>query len=156
LEGSRPAVALFVHASLHILGRRGYEILVDRGIAKAQHMAETIRSRHEFELLVEPQLNILVYRYIPEQWRAQAASQSLDGLENQEINQVNEQLQKIQRQRGHSFVSRTTLETTVYGRGVPIAALRAVIANPLTGESDIAAVLDEQAAIAADIAAETA
>jgi glutamate decarboxylase len=156
LEGSRPAVALFVHASLHILGRRGYEILVDRGIAKAQHMAETIRSRHEFELLVEPQLNILVYRYIPEQWRAQAMSQSLDGLENQEINQVNEQLQKIQRQRGHSFVSRTTLETTVYGRGVPIAALRAVIANPLTGESDIAAVLDEQAAIAADIAAETA
>lgn len=151
LEGSRPGVALFVHASLNILGRRGYEILVDRGIARTRHMAEAVRARPEFELLVEPQLNILVYRYVPARWRAQAAAQALDENENQEINRANERLQKIQRQRGLSFVSRTTLDTTAYGRGVPIAALRAVLANPLTDESDINAVLDEQVAIASEM-----
>lgn len=151
LEGSRPGVALFVHASLNILGRRGYEILVDRGIDMTRYMAEAVRARPEFELLVEPQLNILVYRYVPDRWRAQAASHALDAQENQEISRANERLQKIQRQRGLSFVSRTTMDSTAYGLGVPIAALRAVLANPLTSEFDIDAVLDEQAAIASEM-----
>src|SRR5207248_10530114 len=112
---------------------------------------EAIRSRPEFELLVEPQLNILVYRYVPERSRAKAASWALDEHENQDISEANERLQKVQRQRGQSFVSRTTLDTTVYGKGVPIVALRAVIANPLTSESDVDAVLDEQAAIASEM-----
>lgn len=151
LEGSRPAMALFLHAALHILGHRGYEMLVDHGISKTRYLAKRVHELPEFELLIEPPINIVVYRYIPEPWRAKAARKELTELENQSINRINEQLQKIQRQKGLSFVSRTTLETTSYGRGLPIVALRAVIANFLTTEFDIDAVLCEQMEIASQI-----
>jgi len=43
-----------------------------------------------------------------------------------------------------------TLDTG-YGAGVPIVALRAVIANPLTTERDLEAVLDDQLRVAAEL-----
>jgi hypothetical protein len=98
---------------------------------------------------MDPETNILVYRCIPTQWREQAARKQLDKSGNWQINLFNERLQKAQRQAGHSFVSRTTLDTTCYGNELPIVALRAVIANPLTTELDIDAVLNEQIALAA-------
>jgi glutamate decarboxylase len=66
----------------------------------------------------------------------------------------NERLQKAQRQAGRSFVSRTTLDITHYGNELPIVALRAVIANPLTTESDIDTVLNEQIVLAASTKSE--
>lgn len=49
-----------------------------------------------------------------------------------------------QRNAGQRFVSRTMLGTTKYGSQCPVLALRVVIANPLTAELNIPAVLDEQ------------
>jgi glutamate decarboxylase len=112
-------------------------------------MAAAVRSREEFEVLIEPELNILTYRYLPARWREQAAARRLVTEGNQAINYVNESLQELQRQSGFSFVSRTTLDHTRYGRGVPVVALRAVIANPTTTEEDIDAILDDQVMIAA-------
>jgi glutamate decarboxylase len=45
---------------------------------------------------------------------------------------------------GNTFISRTTLLFTSYGDNVPIVAMRAVIANPLTDEADLEAVLEDQ------------
>jgi len=56
-------------------------------------------------------------------------------------------LQKKQRHLGHSFVSRTSIYTLAYGRNTAIVALRAVISNPLTSESDIEEILNEQVEI---------
>src|SRR5262249_19645387 len=149
LEGSRPDRATLLHASLHIIGRRGYEYLIDEGIRKALYMADRIRRRPEFELIYEPQVNILNYRYLPEPFRMKVRQGEIGAAENREINAVNEQLQKSQRKAGANFVSRTVLDCTKYD--VPIVALRAVIANPLTKESDIDAVLEEQLRIASPI-----
>lgn len=151
LEGSRPGMALFLHAALHLIGARGYEFLIDEGIRKARHMAARIKARPEFELLLEPEMNILAYRYLPEEWRAKARAGRLTETDNQQLNRFNERLQKAQRRAGRSFVSRTTLEATRYGRAVPVVALRAVLANPLTAEADIEAVLSEQLLIAAGL-----
>lgn len=144
LEGSRPAMVLFLHAALHLLGRQGYEALIDEGIRKARFMAGTVERRPEFELLAEPELNLLVYRYLPEPFRAAARDGRLTAADNAVINEINEALQRTQGRAGQSFVSRTALETTRYGREVPIVALRVVLANPLTTDADIEAVLDEQ------------
>lgn len=152
LEGSRPGTAMYLHAAFHIIGSKGYEFLIDEGIRKTNFMADTIRMRPEFELIAEPQINILIYRYIPEPLRERVARGTLSENEIALINQFNERLQKTQRQIGHSFVSRTTLETTTYGKGVPVVALRAVIANPLTTEEDILCVLNEQVNIASRLA----
>jgi len=149
LEGSRPGMALLLHAALNLLGRKGYEFLIDEAIRKTQYMADSLRARPEFEVLVEPAMNILTYRYIPEPWRERAAAGELTESDNRIINGFNERLQKIQRRAGRTFVSRTTLNTTRYGKAVPVVALRAVIANPLTGEPDIDYVLNHQLQIAA-------
>jgi glutamate decarboxylase len=151
LEGSRSGTALFLHAALNILGRKGYEFLIDEGIRKTLYMSHSIRTRPEFEVLIEPEMNILTYRYLPEPWRERAVTGDLSESDHQSINGYNERLQKLQRGTGHTFVSRTTLSTTRYGKHLPIVALRAVIANPLTTESDIDYVLTHQLQLAATL-----
>jgi glutamate/tyrosine decarboxylase-like PLP-dependent enzyme len=64
VEGSRPGTSLFVHAALHIIGRRGYENLVNDSMTRAAFMARQIREREDFELLAEPETNIVLYRYV--------------------------------------------------------------------------------------------
>lgn len=149
LEGSRPGAVVHLHAGLHLLGRRGYEYLVDMGMRRAAYMAQRIRQRPDFELLFEPQLNILLYRYLPGRFRARARAGILTPADTRALNQLNRRLQKRQWDLGRTFVSRTTLERA---GEEPLVALRAVLANPLTGEEDIDAVLADQAAIARELA----
>ncbi|PMB52377.1 glutamate decarboxylase [Fischerella thermalis CCMEE 5201] len=150
LEGSRPGMALFLHAGLKLIGLRGYEFLIDEGIRKTQYMAARISMMPEFELLAEPDTNLLIYRYIPEQFREIAAKNKLTSIDNQIISDFNERLQKMQRQNGRTFISRTTKNIDFY-KNNPIVAMRAVIANPLTTEEDIEAVLNDQIQIASEI-----
>ena len=42
LEGSRPGMVLLLHAALNLIGRRGYEALVDEGIRKAQYFVRSL------------------------------------------------------------------------------------------------------------------
>jgi glutamate decarboxylase len=156
LEGSRPGAAIFLNAALELIGRKGYEFLIDEGIRKAQYMADSICGIEEFELLLVPQMNILLYRYIPEPWREAASRGELDDLANEAINECNKALQEEQSRAGQAFVSRTTIYGAQYGCGIPIVALRAVIANPLTTESDIDSVLSEQMLLAARLPATAA
>jgi glutamate decarboxylase len=153
LEGSRPAMALFLHAALQLVGQRGYAALIDNGIRLARHLARAVARREEFELLGEPEINILAYRYLPERWRAAARAGVLSPPANDEISRFNVRLQKAQRQAGRTFVSRTTLLHTALAPGVPITALRAVTANPLTTEQDLDAVLADQLRLARELAA---
>jgi len=147
LEGSRPATALMLQAGLKLIGRKGYEFLIDEGIRKTRYLKEQILASPNFELLAEPELNILIYRCIPKPLQAAVAEATLSFKDNQYLNQFNQALQKNQRLAGRTFVSRTTTQTSCYCLSLRIVALRAVIANPNTTESDINAVLHEQVQI---------
>ncbi|KAH9259400.1 hypothetical protein BASA81_002443 [Batrachochytrium salamandrivorans] len=149
LEGSRPANAVHLHSNLHILGIRGYEILVDRSTRITQFMANRVRQSSEFELLVEPQANILLYRAVlSSEKNFQVDSSTLE--ENEEMNALNIRLQEAQRLRGKTFVSRTTIRSPLARHhGARIVALRVVIANPLTYEDDVEHVLRDQLEILA-------
>lgn len=151
LEGSRPGMALFLHAGLKLIGLNGYEFLIDEGIRKTQYMAARISAIPEFELLAEPDTNLLIYRYIPKQFRDMIVNKQLTEIDNQFINNFNERLQKMQRQIGRTFISRTTKTTINWDKEIPVIAMRAVIANPLTTEGDIDAVLNDQIQIASEI-----
>ncbi len=154
LEGSRPGKAMLVHAGLSIIGRRGYELLIDQGIDKARRFAEMIVQHPNFELITAPELNILTYRYHPE-WLQQQMT-SLDShrrqLVNQLLDQLTREIQKRQREAGKTFVSRTRLRSVVYGTE-QITVFRVVLANPLATEAILDAVLEEQQEIvsAADL-----
>ena len=148
LEGSRPGKALLVHGGLSIMGRKGYELLIDLGIERAHTFAGMIRQHPDFELTSEPELNILTYRYCPatiQQTLATADSDAQTRI-NALLDQVCLLLQKYQRESGKTFVSRTRLRTGYYMDEITV--LRSVLANPLTTNEILAAVLDEQCEIA--------
>ena len=148
LEGSRPGKALLVHAGLSIIGRKGYELLIDLGIEKARRFAQMIEEHQNFELITAPELNILTYRYNPA-WLQKIMNQ----LEAKQLAQVNERLdvitqevQKRQREAGKTFVSRTRLRCARYP-DCQISVFRSVLANPLTTDEILTAVLKEQCGI---------
>lgn len=147
LEGSRPGKALLVHAGLSIIGRKGYELLIDLGIQRAQTFAEMIRQHPSFELTSEPELNILTYRYCPQtiQQLLETASPEEEIRINAILDQVCQLLQKHQREAGKTFVSRTRLRMSRYTEAITV--LRSVLANPLTTDEILAAVLDEECEI---------
>ncbi|MCC5626307.1 putative pyridoxal-dependent aspartate 1-decarboxylase, partial [Nostoc sp. CHAB 5715] len=83
--------------------------------------------------------------------RGIVAKKQLTEIDNQLINKFNEHLQKVQRQIGRTFISRTTKTIISFGKETSVIAMRAVIANPLTTEADIEAVLNDQIQIASEI-----
>ena len=148
LEGSRPGKSMLVHAGLSIIGRKGYELLIDMGIERAKKFAEKVRLHADFELMSEPELNILTYRYNPawlQQALAQASSEQVTQA-NELLDQLTRLVQKHQREAGKTFVSRTRLRSAAYANQV-LTVFRVVLANPLTTEDILDAVLDEQCAI---------
>lgn len=151
VEGSRPGMAVLVHAGLHIIARSGYELLIDEGIAKAKAFAEIIEASSDFELISEPELNILTYRYLPETAKAllDSGNREQRSAVNVTLNRITKLIQKTQRSLGISFVSRTQLNPQRYERD-PVVVFRVVLANPLTTLAILREVLEEQRKIAAD------
>ncbi|MDE3269591.1 MAG: putative pyridoxal-dependent aspartate 1-decarboxylase [Pseudomonadota bacterium] len=147
LEGSRAGIALLVHSTLHILGQRSFELLINSTIATAKQFAELIIASQHFELITAPTLNILTYRYHPQpRYPLTLAAQRA-------INRLTTDMQRRQRSAGESFVSRTTL--ALQGHQEPVVVFRVVIANPLTTLSHLREVLDEQVEIAASLLADS-
>ena len=149
VEGSRPGMAILVHSGLQIIGRQGYELLIDQGIEKARAFADMIKANPDFELISEPELNILTYRYAPAdvQQALLAAPVNLRKEVNELLNGLTKRLQKTQRGLGRSFVSRTRLNPVKYDRD-PVIVFRAVLANPLTTLDILTDMLAEQQEIA--------
>ncbi len=147
LEGSRPGKALLVHAGLSIIGRKGYELLIDLGIERAKTFAEMVRKHPDFELTSTPELNILTYRYCPKdvQHKLNLATEKQSEQINLLLDQVNQLLQKDQREAGKTFVSRTRLLFSQNTQERTV--LRVVLANPLTTDEILESVLVEQCTI---------
>ena len=149
LEGSRPGMSMLIHSGLKIIGREGYEILIDEGINKARNFADMITEDPDFELITKPELNILTYRYCPavvQQALAVANKRQAERI-NTSLNRITKYLQKTQRERGKAFVSRTRLEPARYAH-FPCIVFRVVLANPLTTPDILMDILDEQKELA--------
>lgn len=149
LEGSRSGMAMLVYAAMHIISRPGYELLIDQSIEKAHYFADLIKQQDDFELVSEPELCLLTYRYLPPFIRealAKAEGSQKEQL-NELINELTQFIQKRQRETGKSFVSRTRLNPNQWQRMNTIV-FRVVLANPLTTKEILSSVLDEQREIA--------
>ena len=141
-EGSRPGSALLLHAALKIIGSDGYAFLIEDNIRKARTMSSMLTAMDEFELLIRPATNIVLYRYVAPWLRAAARNGRLSAADNLFLNELNEEIQKAQSESGRAFVSKTTICNTDHGS--PVVALRAVLANPFTTAQDIEFVLRDQ------------
>ncbi|RUO75572.1 pyridoxal-dependent aspartate 1-decarboxylase PanP [Pseudidiomarina taiwanensis] len=149
MEGSRPGMAMLVYSALHVMGRSGYELLIDQSIEKAQQFAEMIAAQDDFEVVTEPELCILTYRFVPARLKAaiQAASPEQTKRLVPHLNALTRFIQKRQRETGNSFVSRTKIKPDQYHRE-PTVVFRVVLANPLTTPEMLAEILQEQRDIA--------
>ena len=153
LEGSRPGMAMLVHACLQIIGSEGYEILINNSLEKARYFAQEINQHQEFELITEPELCILTYRYVPQAVQSfmEQALRNNDiasvKLCNKLLDGLTQFIQKHQREQGKSFVSRTRIKPAKYQRQAT-TVFRVVLANPLTTDEILNDVLQEQTEIA--------
>lgn len=149
LEGSRPGMAMLVYASLHIISRPGYEMLINQAIEKAEYFAELINQHDDFELITRPELCLLTYRYAPKSVQALLARN--DDEANKSVNlllgKLTKFIQKRQREDGRSFVSRTRIEVSKYG-GEKVIVFRVVLANPLTTKEILQDILQQQCQLA--------
>lgn len=143
LPGSREASSLILDSALKIMGSQGYAILIEHGIETAEKFAAEINRRADFELMTRPQLNVLTYRLHPETF-PQSVGDAADTAKL--LNHINKLLQRLQREAGRSFVSRTTL-TLANTPDTDTVVLRCVIMNPMTTMDILNEILDEQIAI---------
>ena len=142
-------MAMLVHAGLSIIGRKGYELLIDQGIERARRFARRIDGPSRFRTgnrarTQHPHLPLHPGRV--QKALAQAPAERAARI-NELLDKITETMQKRQREAGKTFVSRTRLAPGRYN-GDTITVFRVVMANPLTTEEILAAVLDEQCEIA--------
>ncbi len=151
LEGSRPGMAMLVYASLHIISRPGYELLINHSIEKANYFADLIDAHEDFELITRPELCLLTYRFAPkviQEYLSRANEAEQDKI-NGLLHKLTKFIQKRQRENGKSFVSRTRIEVSRY-QGKKILVFRVVLANPLTSKEILSDILAEQCELASE------
>ncbi len=141
LEGSRPGMAILIHSALKILGHKGYEMLIDHGIELTKFFAQKINESEDFEVISNPQLNIMTYRWLPKKLRHYKGKKKVPTEHHEALNRITIAIQKRQRDHGKSFVSRTTLN---YGELQNTTVFRVVLANPLTTKEILSNILKEQ------------
>ncbi len=144
LAGSREANSLVLDSALKIMGKNGYALLIDHGLITARNFAREIDKRRLFEVVTHPQLNILTYRVCPPHLKKVMiqGGEEERGRATAELNEINRTVQRVQREAGKSFVSRTTLMRKHDEKGIVV--LRCVIMNPMTDMAILIDILDEQ------------
>jgi len=122
LATSRRFDALKLWMSFQAVGRTKFGQMVDRTLDLAAYAARRIRSNSAFELLHEPALSCVVFRYVP----ARA---------NTDADALNANLRQTLFERGVAIIG----HTRVHGR----QCLKFTCMNPAISESDLDALLDE-------------
>jgi L-2,4-diaminobutyrate decarboxylase len=113
---SRRFDALKLWISFQSLGREKLAAMIDRTIALAGYAAKVIRAANDFELICEPQLSTVVFRYIV-------------GKEESNMDGINAELRENLFHRGVAVVG----HTRVRGR----QCLKFTCMNPATSEGDL-------------------
>jgi glutamate decarboxylase len=167
IEGSRPFSSLKPWASLKIIGRDGYRLLFRSAQENTTTLQRLLDEEDHFEILNNPELFILIYRFIPKKardhlsrwenerkdmgstYRVKRLDRKMRKV-NHLINALNIKLHKALRQDDTSFVSRTMLESTRY-RPQNIVVLRAVLVNPLTEKTVLEEIVSTQVRIGIEL-----
>jgi aromatic-L-amino-acid decarboxylase len=124
-ELSRGFKALKVWMGLKRHGRKGYAAAVEHDVAMARFLSEGVRAHEDFELLAEPGLSIVNFRYRP---------RGRD-LDEAGLDRLNRQIANRLVASGAFFLAPTIVRDRT--------SLRVAIVNFRTQEDDLRALLDE-------------
>lgn len=122
LECTKRMMALKLWAAFSLYGVEGLASLVEKTFATAALLAKKLANAADFELLMQPQTNIVCFRHLREK---HMAPESLDMLQTK--------LRMALVQSGAFHLTQVKLDEALW--------LRTTIMNPLTQESDLDALL---------------
>jgi len=122
LECTKRMMALKLWAAFSLYGVEGMAALVDEAFAKAHRFAEMIGATDDFELLMQPQTNIVCFRHL-------AA-----GINPSELNRHQAAIRKRLIESGDFHLTQVELDGVLW--------LRTTLMNPFTQEADLQALLD--------------
>ncbi|WP_202703498.1 aminotransferase class V-fold PLP-dependent enzyme [Flavobacterium sp. UGB4466] len=146
IEGSKNFMSFALHAVFKIFGKEGFAQVIRHNYATAQFFAQAIDKHPDFDLVFKPDLNIVLYRYLPKKYRGK---ESLSNEDLEQINEINLKIQKEQFKQGNSFVSYTQIKKRENEQRHLL--FRTVFMNPYTTKEDLLSLLEEQVTIAATI-----
>ncbi|WP_332631650.1 pyridoxal phosphate-dependent decarboxylase family protein [Halalkalibacter flavus] len=127
IQTTRRFDALKLFVSFHALGRKTFADMIDYTISLAQETAKVINEEPDFELLNEPQINAVVFRYRP-----QGMEKSND---SEWLNRLNGLIRTKLLEQGHSVLARTRVNESVY--------LKLTLLNPRTTIEDIQSIVSQ-------------
>ncbi|WP_435152399.1 pyridoxal phosphate-dependent decarboxylase family protein [Haladaptatus sp. DFWS20] len=123
VQTTRRFDALKPFVSFQALGRDGFGALVDGTIALADYVAALLSEHPSFELLAEPTINAVVFRYRP-----------ATEMDDDRLSWLNEAIRESLLREGEAVVARTEVDD--------ITALKFTLLNPRTTLTDVADILD--------------
>jgi len=133
LECTKPALGLPLFTLLATRGESHLSSLVERTFALGPTFAAILRSTPDFEVAIDPEINIVCFRWIPE------------GLERRRWSDVQRQVRKALLEDGRFYIVQTALGDDTW--------LRTTLINPETCEADLRALLDRIRTLGARIIA---
>ncbi|NBW83085.1 glutamate decarboxylase, partial [bacterium] len=165
LEGSRRFDSFKLWFALWTIGSKNYAQLMDYSLSLGRSFEKLINESDCFELTSEVKTNIVTWRFVPAAWKSKLRRLRQSVVEQKRedvrvstlqqltalLNETTVEIQKIQRQKGKSFVSRTTLESVI--PGFDTVVFRAVLFHPLTSPQALSEVLSEQKSIGESVLA---
>jgi len=125
VECTKRAVGFGLWGLWAVFGEELFEQLVDRVLLRARQFYELLVEQPDFEVLHEPECNILAFRYLPE-W--------LQGAEPKRQSDWQRAIRTRLIRSGEFYIVQTTLNG--------LAALRTTIMNPLTTPQHLTELLD--------------
>ncbi len=128
-ELSRRFRALKIWLTLRYYGVRRIAEAVSEDNALAAYLGQRVKEADDFELLAAPELSICCFRYLPPSSQSNANTESLDEVENSELDRLNNEIMLAVQRGGRAYLSSATIRGKF--------ALRACITNFRTTRADI-------------------
>lgn len=117
IECTKSSLGVIAYTALKYYRGNYYKEYIDSRYDLAASFAEIIKSENEFELAVEPESNIVCFRYSPE------------GCNDDALNLINAQIREKIIKEGSFYIVQAELDSRIW--------LRLTIINPVTTENDL-------------------
>jgi L-2,4-diaminobutyrate decarboxylase len=121
IECTKSALGIIAYTALKYYGNSYYREYIDSRYDLSETFAKMVKSDHNFELAVQPESNIVCFRYSPE------------GCNDHTMNQINAAIRTRIIKEGSFYIVQAELDGKIW--------LRLTIINPVTSETDLSSLL---------------
>lgn len=123
IECTKSALGIIAYTAMKYYGKQYYKTYIESRYDLAAQFAGMIKSDHRFELAVDPESNIVCFRYIPK------------GHDENSTNQINASVRDKITKDGSFYIVQAELKGKIW--------LRVTIINPMTSADDLKSLINK-------------